>query len=211
MGEEKVIISLLFVFGLIILIYKIYDSFKLNKEKLEKELIIKKEEQNKKQQKIKRQEESYRWNDLIQSIDDMNFVKDKYRTNKKIRVLIGDYCKYSVPFTNSGLKSMGIETEVVPTIADIIDRINSGNKYDVIITNNVYKNDESGEQLLSMLKKYKDFKTPIVILTVDNKKREHYISLGFDDYIEKPLNEEKIRSMFKKLIPDLKFTKIKKQ
>ena len=55
-------------------------------------------------------------------------------------MLIGDYTDSMAPFTNSVLRNMGIETEVVPTASDIIDRIKDGNDYDLIITNNTYSN-----------------------------------------------------------------------
>ena len=112
------------------------------------------------------------------------------------------------PFTNSVLRNMGIETEVVPTASDIIDRVKDGNDYDIIITNNTYSNGESGEKVLE-LKEDKNFSIPIVVLTVRHNSRMKFLSAGFDEYIEKPLDEKKVINVFTKFIDELEFKKIK--
>lgn len=210
MSDNSVLFALALVFMLIISIYYIYKS---NKEyKAEQEKINKERAENERKQKelrIKeRKENSIKWNNKIQSR-----FKDtpKYKTSRPIKALVGDYTDSMAPYTNSMLRIMGIQTEIVPTASDIIERIESGNNYDIIITNNVYLRGESGHQVLDTLKKDKDFNIPIVILTVDQNARDKYLSQGFDDYIEKPLDEEKIKKTFTNLIEDLKFIKIKKQ
>lgn len=83
---------------------------------------------------------------------------------------MGDYTTSMAPITNSALKIMEIETEVVPTASDVIE---SGNKYDAIITNNVYPNGESGYMVLAKLKEENNYNIPIVILTVDQNARKN--------------------------------------
>ena len=210
MDNNYILLVVVFVVILIISIYYIYQSAKKNKEEQEK---IDKEyaEYERKQVELRikeRQEESIKWNNKIQT----RFTeKEKYKTNRPIKALIGDYTNSMAPFTNSKLRIMGIQTEVVPTASDIIDRIKAENKYDIIITNNVYPQGESGQKVLDTLKKDKNFKTPIVILTVDQDARDIYLKRGFDEYIQKPIDEEKIKKIFPKLIKDLRFIKIKKQ
>ena len=206
MSEEKTLIMLLVVAGLIALIYFIYKAVQDNKR--EEELKIEREKYEKEQEQIKtkeRQKKSIEWNKKIQ--DKFN-GKIKYETNKKVKVLIGDYTDSMAPFTNSVLRSMGIETEVVPSASDIIDRITDGKKYDIIITNNTYPRGESGENTL-VLKEQENFKTPIVVLTVEHNARNRFLSDGFDEYIEKPLDEEKVKKIFVKFINGLEFNKIK--
>lgn len=206
MSEEKVLILLLVVAGIIALIYFIYKSVQDNKR--EEELQLAKEHHEKEMEEIKtkeRQKKSVEWNKKIQDKFDK---KIKYETNKPIKVIIGDYHSGMAPLTNSVLKSMGVETEVVPTASDIIDRITDGKKYDFIITNNTYSNGESGQDVLA-LKEQENFKTPIIVLTVEQNQRSRFISDGFDDYIEKPIDEEKVKEVFTKYMKDLKFNKIK--
>ena len=206
MSEEKVLIILLVVAGLIALIYFIYKSVQDNKR--EEELQLAKEQHEKEIEELKAKEiknKSVEWNKKIQDKFDK---KIKYETNKPIKVIIGDYHSGMAPLTNSVLKSMGVETEVVPTASDIIDRITDGKKYDFIITNNTYSNGESGQDVL-VLKEQENFTTPIIVLTVEQNQRSRFISDGFDDYIEKPIDEEKVKAVFTKYMKDLKFNKIK--
>lgn len=210
MENTYILLALLFVVILIIsvcYIYQLSKSKKQRNEKIDKEYA----EYEKRQRDLEikeRQEKSIKWNENIQEKFD---GKIKYKTNRPIKALIGDYTDSMAPYTNSMLRRMGIETEVVPTASDVIDRVNTGNQYDIIITNNVYPKGESGQQVLDTLKEDTDFKVPIVILTVDQNARNIYLDKGFDEYIEKPISEEKIKKIFPELINDLEFIKTKKQ
>lgn len=210
MNNDKVVFILGIIVLLVAFIYFVYQSVKEIKE--EKELAEKEKEY---EEKIKKQyegriekirkENSYKWNTEIQS---KYSGKSKYETNKKVKVLLGDYTTSMAPFTNSILRSMGIETEVVPTASDIIDRVKNGNTYDIIITNNTYSNGESGEKVLE-LKENKDFSIPIIVLTVQHNSRAEFLRAGFDEYIEKPIDEKKVISVFTKFIDGIEFKKIK--
>lgn len=206
MTEYEFVFVLLAVILFTVFIYFIYQSVleeKKEKEQAEREKELEKQYQED-MRKI-RKENSFIWNKKVQAKYNKNL---KYTTNKKIKVLIGDYTDSMAPFTNSVLRNMGIETEVVPTASDIIDRVKDGNDYDLIITNNTYSNGESGEKVLE-LKEDKDFSIPIVVLTVRHNSRMEFLSAGFDEYIEKPLDEKKVINVFTKFIDGLEFKKIK--
>ena len=206
MTEYEFVFVLLAVILFTVFIYFIYQSVleeKKEKERAEQEKEFEKQYQED-MRKI-RKENSFVWNKKVQAKYNKNI---KYTTNKKIKVLIGDYTDSMAPFTNSVLRNMGIETEVVPTASDIIDRIKDGNDYDLIITNNTYSNGESGVKVLE-LKEEKDFSIPIVVLTVRHNSRMEFLSSGFDEYIEKPLDEKKVINVFTKFIDGLEFKKIK--
>ena len=206
MAEYDFVFVLSAVILLTVFIYFIYQSVleeKKAKERTKQEKEFEKQYQED-MRKI-RKENSFVWNKKVQAKYNKNI---KYTTNKKIKVLIGDYTDSMAPFTNSVLRNMGIETEVVPTASDIIDRIKDGNNYDLIITNNTYSNGESGVKVLE-LKEEKDFSIPIVVLTVRHNSRMEFLSAGFDEYIEKPLDEKKVINVFTKFIDGLEFKKIK--
>lgn len=206
MAEYEFVFVLLAVILLTVFIYFIYQSVleeKKEKERAEQEREFEKQYQE--DMKKIRKENSFVWNKKVQAKYNKNI---KYTTNRKIKVLIGDYTDSMAPFTNSVLRNMGIETEVVPTASDIIDRVKDGNDYDLIITNNTYSNGESGEKVLE-LKEDKDFSIPIVVLTVRHNSRMKFLSAGFDEYIEKPLDEKKVINVFTKFIDGLEFKKIK--
>lgn len=59
------------------------------------------------------------------------------------------------------------------------------------------------------MKEREDFKIPIVVLTVEHNARDRFLSDGFDEYIEKPLDEEKVKKILVKFIKGLEFNKIK--
>lgn len=203
MDETKTIIMLLMVGAMIYFCYLIYKSVQDNKkEEIEKKERLKKiqEEQNR-----VRHKNSIKWNNNIQSK-----FKDKinYKTNKPVKALVGDYTDMAI-ITNTILRSMGIETEIVPTASDIIDRVLNGNEYDIIITNNIYPQGERGQDIINRLKEDENFDIPIIILTVDQNARNEYLSDGFDEYISKPIDFDKVKTVFPELIDGLKFTKIK--
>lgn len=206
MTEYEFVFVLLAVILFTVFIYFIYQSvLEEKKEKEQAEWEKEFEKQYQEDMRKIRKENSFVWNKKVQAKYNKNL---KYTTNKKIKVLIGDYTDSMAPFTNSVLRNMGIETEVVPTASDIIDRVKDGNDYDLIITNNTYSNGESGEKVLE-LKEDKDFSIPIVVLTVRHNSRMEFLSAGFDEYIEKPLDEKKVMNVFTKFIDGLEFKKIK--
>jgi len=205
MSEEKAFV-LLIIAGLIAVIYFIYKSVKAEKEKQELKAEKEKYEKEQERKRIKeRQANSIKWNKKIQAMYDK-----EVKTNRPIKALIGDYTNSMAPFTNSVIKTMGIETEVVPSASDVIERAkNKNNHYDIIITNNVYPSGESGDMVLDEIKDNK-IDIPVIILTVDQDSRNWFISKGFDEYIEKPIDEDKVIKIFPKVVKNLKFTKIKK-
>lgn len=154
-----------------------------------------------------KENECIKWNTEIQSRFKKEDVKIEYKPNKKIKALIGDYSTTTAPMTNFVLKSLGIQTEFVPNAYNVIDKIESGSKYDVIITNNVYPKGGSGQQVLSYIRK-NNIDIPIVILTVDQDSHDKYVNnIGFDEYMAKPLDIEKATSTLPKVIKGLKFNK----
>ena len=206
MSGEKFVV---FLFSIIVIIAFIYYIYKEIKEHQEEEQIRIYEEKRKKEFETllatKRKEDSIKWNQKIQR----QFKgKVNHKPNKPIKILVGDYHNWMAPLTNGILREMGITTEVVPTASDIIDRIKNGNEYNFIITNNTYPNGESGSNVLS-LKEDSNFNVPIIVLTVEQDKRRQFINLGFDEYIEKPLDEKKVINVFTKFIDGLEFKKIK--
>ena len=139
--------------------------------------------------------------------EDHNYVmiyNKKIKKNnlfKGKRALVGDYIESSSDITIKVLQSFGIKVDIVRSGKDIIDKIAHGYKCDIIFTNNVYKNGGSGESTLYKLKEIKDFDTPVVIHTISDNEREHFIDdCGFDEYIVKPLNQEKVKPILEKLL-----------
>ncbi len=116
-------------------------------------------------------------------------VTDKYKPNKKIDILVGDYNKSSVSNTVSILESMGMNVNIAKSGVEIIKRIKNNEKYDLIITNNIYDRGHlDGPQTLNELKTLDNFNTPVIVLTVSEGKRHLFVGeFGFDEYMTKLL------------------------
>ena len=152
-------------------------------------------------------------------IEKMTISKEhKYKVvGKKIpKILIGDYNPSSARNTCGVLMRMGFDVDVVETAEDVIEKVKSFMHYDLIISNNEYYGSKhkskitSSYQLLDGLKEIEDFDTPVIVLTVSND-REKFLSYGFNEHIQKVLDEEKVMEVFPKVLKKLKFETIEKQ
>lgn len=93
--------------------------------------------------------------------------------------------------------------DVVLTFAgsDVIDKINSGDKYDLIVLKDEMKPD-SGFDVLKKLKKEKKFNTPVVITIKDDKEfiKDHFIEDGFADCLLESKQEDEVKRICEKYI-----------
>ena len=117
------------------------------------------------------------------------------------RVLVGDYVEISAYYTTKNLNKLGIVVDVVQTGEEIVQIIQSGKKkYDAIFTNHLYRHGYDGVTTLHNLRKIEGFNTPVVIHTVDLNARHEYVDeIGFDEYIEKPVDVEKVIPVLQKI------------
>lgn len=152
-------------------------------------------------------------NEVKENMNPIIKISDKYKPNKKISVLVGDYNKSSVSNTASILESMGIDVKIAKSGVEIIKRIESGERYDLIISNNIYDRGHcDGPQMLQKLKEMESFNIPVIVLTVSEGKRHLFIGeFGFDEYMTKLLTQEQVIETFPKLIKNLKFIKIQEK
>lgn len=85
-------------------------------------------------------------------------------------MLIGDYDKMSVSNSVCVLESMGIDVTIAKSAIEIMERLNKGEKYDLIITNNIYDRENcDGSQLLYELR---ECNIKIVVEKMHKLKRE---------------------------------------
>lgn len=152
---------------------------------------------------VKRCNEQISIYEKLQEDYDFVIINDKKIKIKPIykgkRALIGDYDKWSSENTMKILKTYGITVDVVRSGKDIVEKIKHGYKCDIIFTNNIYKNGDSGSATLDKLKELKEFNTPVVIHTVSDNERHKFINIdGFDEYVVKPLNQDKVKPILDK-------------
>ena len=84
---------------------------------------------------------------------------------------------------------------------ECIEKITSGNKYDVILLD-IMMPEMSGETTLQELKKIDGFDTPVIALTADaiSGAKEKYLSEGFNEYIAKPFTRDQIKQKLDEIL-----------
>jgi len=128
-----------------------------------------------------------------------NGIIKKLDTLKGKRALVGDDTASSFFNTKMVLDSLGIEYEIISSIDEIIDKLQNISNYDIIFTNNIYRNGDTGTKLLQKLKAINGFNIPIVIHTISNNTDNNFIKLGFDSYLKKPIKQDETIQLFKNL------------
>lgn len=201
------ILTIILIIVLLSLLIIIYNIIKLNKEK-EDLLVLITELQDVNEFKAKEIERCY--NQIKNYEKEELKIKTITIGNKEVkknfiyqgkRVLVGDYTDLSYENTLNVLKSYGITVDLVHKGTDIVDMIRHGYKCDLIFTNNIYKDGYDGPTTLYELRKIDNFKIPVVVHTVSRDKRNYFVNeCGFDDYIEKPLDQENVKKILNKYL-----------
>ena len=135
---------------------------------------------------------------LTKPIDLNNNIKEEVTKevvsygNKKI--LIVDDNNLNIKVARRALSDFNFEIDECYDGEECLNKINAGNKYDLILMDIMMPN-MNGEVALSKLKENPNFDTPVIALTADAiaGSREKYIEEGFIDYIAKPFNRDQIK------------------
>ena len=114
--------------------------------------------------------------------------------------LIGDNLLCSYSNTKALLEELGFIVDVAESSKYLVNKIRYGEKYDIIFSNNIYR-DGTGTECLKMLKEIKDFSTPVVVHTITKDAKNHFVNeIGFDGYIEKPVTKDKLIPILEKIL-----------
>lgn len=117
------------------------------------------------------------------------------------RILIVDDNKLNIKVAERLLKSYNVEVEYVLSGADCIEKITSGEYYDLILMDDMMPN-MSGVETYKKLKQNSNFHTPTVMLTanaIDGMKEKYLLQDGFDEYIAKPIEKKELDRVIKKI------------
>ncbi len=142
------------------------------------------------------------YNSLKSTIRNTKFSNENEKKKKFTgkTALVGDYFLPSYNNTKLILEDLGFDVDIANSSQDIINKIKYGESYDIIFTNNIYR-DGTGLECFKKLKEIKDFSIPVVILTVDKGKHNYFVNnIGFDAYIEKPMIKEDVIPILEKLL-----------
>ena len=114
------------------------------------------------------------------------------------KILIVDDNLINLKVASRLLSTYKVETEEVSSGFDCIKKIEDGNKYDLILLDDMMPK-MSGVETFKKLKEMKDFNTPVVALTANAiaGMKENYLKEGFNDYISKPIDKKELERVLK--------------
>lgn len=117
------------------------------------------------------------------------------------RILIVDDNKLNLKVAEKLLKPYNVIITSVDSGLKTIDLINNGEKYDLILLDQMMP-EMDGTETLHKLKSINGFDIPVVMLTADALvgKREEYLNAGFDDYLSKPIDTNELNKVLKKFL-----------
>ena len=133
-----------------------------------------------------------------------NIMKDalKYSSDVfgKKRILIVDDDKEELFKILNILSKYNVDINTTMSSKDCIDRIKSGELYNLIIVDDELKN-SSAMSLLKELKRLKKIKTPVIVMLDKSKEhfKKYYIEDGFKDFIIKDNITDDIEKIIKNL------------
>lgn len=115
------------------------------------------------------------------------------RNYKGKRILVVDDNKLNLKVAERLLKDYSVFVDEASSGADAIKRVEMGIPYNLILMDDMMP-EMSGSETLLKLKEKEDFKIKTVVLTANAiaGMKEKYLSIGFDDYLSKPIQRNEL-------------------
>lgn len=131
--------------------------------------------------------------------ENSNITSSDYNTFEGKNALIVDDSKLNLKVAENVLKNFLVTAESVTSGLECLSCVNS-KKYDIIFMDIMMPN-MSGVEVLRKLRE-NGVNTPVIALTADaiEGQEEKYMSEGFDGYISKPINKEKLSYVLNKYL-----------
>ena len=135
-------------------------------------------------------------------LEETEELGEKVITHNK-KVLLVDDNKINLKVAERLLDSYGIDTESVESGFAALEKIQNGEKYDMILLDDMMPK-MSGVETLKKLKEIPGFKIITIALTANalTGMREKYLQDGFDDYLAKPINKDELNRIINKYLND---------
>lgn len=140
-------------------------------------------------------------NSTIKDLDiESDNTKKLYFNCSKYRILIVDDNKLNLKVIEKLLKQYKIQFESINNGRECIDKVKTGEKYDLILLDHMMP-ELDGIETIRILKKLKNIKLPPIVAMTANvvtELKETYFKEGFDDYISKPIDIKELNILMKK-------------
>ena len=123
-------------------------------------------------------------------------------------IMVVDDDGVNLKVAESVLSPLNINVTCLNSGLECIDNILEGNKYDLIILDDNMPSLD-GIATLTNLKKIIGFDTPVIIFTsnIESESLEKYINEGFNDYLAKPIEKNKVIELLNRYITSSKTEK----
>lgn len=134
-------------------------------------------------------------------LEDVEEISDEAIDLTGRKILIVDDNKLNLKVALKLLEPYKCTCETSESGFGCIDKITSGNKYDIILLDDMMPK-MRGSETLTRLKTDPKFDIPVIALTANaiQGMREQYILLGFDDYLAKPIEKGELNRVLKKFV-----------
>lgn len=143
---------------------------------------------------------------LVQEIKSMEKVIKEEKiieTNQFIskRILVIDDNKLNIKIASRLLSEYSVVVDEAESGFVCLDKINNGEKYDLILMDDMMPK-MSGTETLHKLQQIYNFNIPVVVLTANaiDGMKENYIKEGFDDYLAKPIDKAELSRVLNKYL-----------
>ena len=134
-------------------------------------------------------------------LDEEKIVDDTMFVGNHNKVLVVDDNNINLKVAVRLLKTYDIDVTTVTSGEDCINNILDGNKYELILLDDMMPK-MSGVETLHKLNEIAKLDTPVVALTANaiSGMKEKYIEEGFDDYLSKPIDKDELNRVLKKYL-----------
>lgn len=121
------------------------------------------------------------------------------------KILVVDDNKLNIKVASKILSKYNLNIDSAESGMECLEKIKNGSSYDIIFMDDMMPRMNGGETLLR-LKQIEGFKTPVIALTANaiNGMKEKYLNQGFNDYLSKPIEKDKLHQVLCKYLRDSK-------
>ena len=114
------------------------------------------------------------------------------------KILIVDDNELNIKVAATLLKKYNFDIDSCTSGGLCLEKINSGNTYDIIFLDDMMPK-MNGRETLKKLKENVAFKTPVIALTANaiTGMKEEYLEYGFDDYLSKPIEKKELERVIR--------------
>lgn len=120
---------------------------------------------------------------------------------KGVKALIVDDNPLNIKVASTLIKKYNFNIDTANSGFECLEKLDKGNKYDIIFLDDMMPK-MSGRETLTKMKQKENFKTPVIALTANaiDGMKEEYLSLGFNDYLSKPIEKNELERVIRTFI-----------